>query len=387
MAGILKKMKRKVIPEKERRCPACKRTLQLAVNEQLASQRGCPLEHCAFKAEIGQAILESKTPEVILWNVNKIQILENENITLSWEVLYATKITISGLGEVPLKDNRTISPRRSTTYTLTIQDYKDNTYEVEHFINITVIPLPVVDIREENFKIERGNTAMFHWIACNLSKINLSFNNQIIDILNLTEFAVQPNENTIYKLIATALDNKTTIEKEIKVEVFPKPEIKLFEVSPEVVVASIPVTISWKVDNAKKVEINNGVGEVSVDGHKTILHNKNTLYQLTAWGELSSVTKEIVVKVFPTPIIESLLVPMPDFESHINLHSIAANSPIAINSPQIDVSINLPEYNLNPPQITELNIDLREIQPKYKNNSSIFNFSKIYERVKKRVMV
>jgi len=381
MAGLITKIKRIFNPQQEPRCPACKRTLQQAVDEQLKSQKGCPLEHCAFKEEIKQAILESKMSEVILWNVDKTQILENENITLSWEVLYAKKITISELGEVPLKDNRTIALRRDTTYTLTIQDYKDNIYETEQSINITVIPLPIVEIREENFKIERGDTVMLHWNVNNVSKIILAFDNQVIDVTNLTEFAIQPNEHITYKLTFTALDHKTTIEKEIGIEIFPKPEIKLFEVLPDVVISSMPVTISWRVENAKKIEINNGVGEVNEVGQKTILHDKNTLYQLTAWGELSFVTKEIVITVFPTPIIKSLLIPIPDFESHINLSTIKIEPPkidVALNIPEFDlespeINLNLPDFNWETPKFIEPSGDFIKL---YKSQISIFNFLK-----------
>ena len=373
MAGLITRIIRKFIPQQEQRCPACKRTLNQAIDEQLESQRGCPLGHCAFKEEIKQAILESKTPEVILWSVDKTEIFENETITLLWEVLYAKKITISSLGEVPLKGTRTISPTRDTTYTFTIQDWKDNIYEAEQEIVVKVTPLPIIDFRSDKTQIEIGDAVILNWTALHTSKVELSDGNLITDVTNRTDFLVQLTENATYKLIATALDNKTIIEKEITIEVFPKPEIKLFNVLPDVVISSQPVTLSWKVENAKKVEINNRVGEVNEDGQKTILHDKNTLYQLIAWGELSSVTKEIVVKVFPTPIIESLLVPMPDFESRINLN------PILINPPQIDVSINMPEFNLNTPQITEPDIDLQTITPIYKNKSSIFNFSKIYE--------
>ena len=381
MASLISRIIRKIIPQQERKCPACKRTLQKAVDEQLKEQKGCPLEHCAFRTEIQQAILESKTPEVILWQVDKTQILESENITLSWEVKYAKKITISGLGEVDSKENRIVSPRQNITYTLTIQDHKNNIYETENPINITVIPLPIIEIRNENFKIERGDTAILHWNASNVSKIILSFDNQRIDVTNLTEFTVQPNEHTTYKFIFTALDNITTIEREINVEVFPKPKIRYFKVTPDVALNSMPVTLSWKVENAKKIEINNGVGEVTAEGEKVDLYKENTLYTITAIGELSTVTKSVVIRVFPTPIIESLLVPMPDFESRISLN------PIKIDAPTIDVSINMPDFNLNPPPITEPNIDLQEIKPMYKNKSSIFNFSKIYERVKKRAKV
>lgn len=377
MAGLISKIIRKIIPQQERRCPACKRTLQQAVNEQLDSQRNCPLEHCAFKAEIRQAILESKTPEVILWNLDKTQILETESITLSWEVLYAKRITISGLGEIPLKDSRTVYPHRNTTYTLTIQDYKDNIYETENPLSIIVTPLPIIEIREENIRIERGDIANLFWKATNIYQCILSFDNQIIDVTDITEYTCKPSEHTTYKFTFTALDNITNFEKEIKIEVFPKPEIKLFEVSPKVVISSIPVTISWRVENAKKIEINNGVGEVNEVGHKIILHDKSTLYQLTAWGELSSVTDEIVVKVFPTPIIESLKIPMPDFTSRFSLSS------VVLNPPNINVSINLPDFNLNIPEYVTPNIPLNRIKPEYNPKMSIFNFSKLYERIRK----
>jgi hypothetical protein len=385
MAGLITGIKRKIkgiikISE-PKHCSTCRRTLQQAIDEQLKEQKGCTVEHCTFKTKIEQAILESKTPEVILWLVDKTQILESENITLSWEVKYAKKITISGLGEVDSKENRTISPRQNTTYTLTIQDHKNNIYETENPINITVIPLPVIEIREENLKIERGNSAILRWYASNISKIILLSENQINDVTNLTEFTVQPNEHTTYRLIFTALDNQTTIEKEINVEVFPKPKIIYFKVTPDVALNSMPITLSWKVENAKKIEINNGVGEVAAEGEKVDLYKENTLYTMTAFGELSNDTEIAVIKVFPTPIIESLLVPMPDFESKISLN------PIMINSPKIDVSINMPEFNLNPPQITEPDIDLQKIKPKYKNKSLIFNFSKIYERIKKRAKI
>lgn len=377
MANLINKIITRILPAK--RCPACRRTKEQAIAEQVDRQEECPLEYCAFKEEIRQAILESKTPEVILWNVDKTQILESENITLSWEVLYAKRITISGLGEIPLKDNRTFSPRRSTKYILTIQDYKDNIYEAEHPISVIVTPLPVIEIREENIKIERGNIAILFWNASNISKCILTIDNQMIDVTNLTEFALQPNEHTTYKLIFTALDNRTTVEKEIKIEVFPKPEIKHFEVSPEVVISSIPVTISWKVENAKKIEINNGVGEVNEEGHKTILHDKSTLYQLTAWGELSSVTNEKVVTVFPTPIIESLKIPMPDFSSSFSLGS------IILNPPNINLSINIPDFNFNPPQYIKPDVPLNRIKPEFKPKMTIFNFSKLYESIKSRI--
>jgi hypothetical protein len=47
------------------------------------------------------------------------------------------------------------------------------------------------------------------------------------------------------------------------------------------------------------------------------------------------------------------------------------------------LSINLPNFNLSPPQITTPEIELNKIAPLYKKKS-IFNFSKIYEYVRRK---
>jgi len=59
MADLTTRIIRKVIPQQKRRCPACKRTLQQAIEEQIASQQNCAIKHCAFKIEIGQAFKEA----------------------------------------------------------------------------------------------------------------------------------------------------------------------------------------------------------------------------------------------------------------------------------------------------------------------------------------
>jgi hypothetical protein len=343
--------------------------LQSAIDDQLKEGRGCPLSHCAFKEEIGQAILESKTPEVVIWDVDKKEIIENENIILSWEVRYAKNVTISGLGEVSLKGSKTITPHTDTMYSLTIQDYKDNIYEIKQPIDVRVMPLPTIQFFSNKTRFETGDSIVLSWTHSHTTKIEIIDKEKTIDVSDLTDYTTRATEKTtMFKLIATALDHKTTIEKEISIEVFPKPQIQYFKVSPEVALNSMPVKLSWKVKNAKEIKVNNGVGVVNAEGEKESLYRENTLYTITAIGELSTVTKDVVVKIFPTPIIESLKVPMPDFNSRIK--------PINITAPQINLKISLPNF-------VKPNVELSRIRPFYKRKS-IFNFFKIYEYVKRK---
>lgn len=96
------------------------------------------------------------------------------------------------------------------------------------------------------------------------------------------------------------------------------------------------------------------------------------------YKDLARVEQEVFVKVFPTPIIESLKVPMPDFESRFKLNS------IVLNSPNIDLSIKLPDFNLSVPEYVTQKIPINKIKPKYNLKTSIFNFSKLYERIRRK---
>ena len=328
-------------------CTHCFLTKKEAIEKHLDICKDCTFENCPFREEIKLAI-ESKTPE-IKWIVDKNEIFENEQALLSWEVSYASKVCIMGIGEVQPNGNQTIFPRKNACYTISVQDYRGNT--IERSVFVKVFPLPSIQIKEEIIKIETGKIATFHWQVNNVNSLILSFDNQTIDVSGSTDFSVQPDRETVYRLIATALDNKTTIENSVTIEVFPRPEIVFFNVTPGAIIGSMPVTLSWEVVNAKRIVINNGIGEVSEKETKTLLLDKSVLYQLTAYGELSSVSQYIGLAVFPTPIIESLLVPLPDFENSVCLA-------VHVGVPKIDVSIHMPEIPIDMPEVKTPNLNL-----------------------------
>ncbi|MDR0863566.1 MAG: hypothetical protein LBO74_01370 [Candidatus Symbiothrix sp.] len=313
-------------------------------------------------------------PSIVLFELESTKLLTGASTQIKWKANNSTRTQILGIGKVDNEGITNLKVEKNPVKIIT----ENEIGTVEKEIEVEFIPLPKIKFDCKR-KIELGDILNLKWNVENALKSVLLYNESKKEIENIGDKEITLKETTTFKLIATALDSKTTIEKEITIEVFPKPEIKYFKVLPEVVISSQPVTLSWKVENAKKTEINHGVGKVAAEGEKNLLHDKNTLYTLTAVGELSTATKNIVVTVFPTPIIESLLVPMPDFSSSVK--------PLNIIAPKIDVSINLPDFNFNPPQFTKLDINLAKIKPLYKTKLSIFNFSKIYEYVRRNSRV
>ena len=337
-----------------------------------------PSKRLSYKQWMNAIKKQMSPPVIIAFQAEKQPALLGYSLKIRWEVERARTILLNGK-DVSGTNEKDFFPTKDEKLKLRVSN-SSGTAEKE--LTIKVLPAPAINIfNADKTKIEAGSSIVLKWNVSEVSKVALTDGIQIIDVKNRTEHTATLWKTINYKLTATALDNVTTIEKEIEIKVLPKPEIIFFETDKEVIFDCEEATLKWQVKNAKSVEINNGVGEVNSKGKIQVKPATNTKYTITVKGELSTVTKELTISIFPTPIIESLLVPLPDFESRINLN------PIVINPPQINVSINMPEFNLNPPQFTEPDIDLQKIKPMYKNKSSIFNFSKIYEYVKRKSRV
>lgn len=157
------------------------------------------------------------------------------------------------------------------------------------------------------------------------------------------------------------------------------PKIKVFKSDKSAVINSMDVELTWEVENAHTITINNGIGQVSNSGSLKIKPQIDTRYKISAIGYFGQAADDIEIRVFPTPVIESIKVPMPDFQSKINLN------PIKISSPQIDVSINLKIILSENLKFTESSIDLKSIKATHMERTSIFNISRAYEAIRRKI--
>jgi serine/threonine protein kinase len=157
------------------------------------------------------------------------------------------------------------------------------------------------------------------------------------------------------------------------------PKIKVFKSDKSAVINSMDVELTWEIENAHTITIDNGIGQVPNSGSLKIKPQTDTRYKISAIGYFGQAADDIEIRVFPTPVLESLKVPMPDFQSRINLN------PIKISSPQIDVSINLNSIYSEKPKFTEPSIDLRSIKATHMERTSIFNISKAYEAIRSKL--
>jgi|GEM_PF-3417245 hypothetical protein len=134
------------------------------------------------------------------------------------------------------------------------------------------------------------------------------------------------------------------------------PIITLFTSDKEVLINGSEISLSWEVENALKVSINNGVNEVEHSGCITLKPQDNFEYILTAIGFNETVVKKLEIKVFPTPIIKSIQVPIPIFEKTTNLE---VNIP---EFPHIELGINNFSNSLNVNFNKSINSSFEEIK-------------------------
>lgn len=148
----------------------------------------------------------------------------------------------------------------------------------------------------------------------------------------------------IDKLLAILIEYlKTTLYTELKpfYLYLEPPVITTFTSDKEVLIQGGEISLSWEVDNAVKVSLNHIMNEVEHSGTVVLKPQDNFEYILTAIGFNETVIKKLEIKVFPTPIIKSIQIPIPLFEKTINL---AVNLP---KFPNIELGINEFSNNLN----------------------------------------
>lgn len=148
------------------------------------------------------------------------------------------------------------------------------------------------------------------------------------------------------------------------------PIIKAFTSDREVLIQGSEISLAWEVENALEVSINNGVNEVDHSGSIILKPQDNFEYVLTAIGFNETVVKKLEIKVFPTPIIKSIQVPIPLFEKITNLE---VNLP---EFPHIELGINNFSNSLNVNFNKSINTSFEEI----KFNKLDENFSSLNEK-------
>lgn len=291
--------------------------------------------------------------------------------------------TAENVGKVTL--NSVELPTGTTKYRMIFTEDTDilltitnGLHSVELRKHIRVVYAPKLDFRINKTKLKKTKngieTATLSWNVCNSSKVSLQSNGKIISSdSNNTGYVINPESDTLYKLIVTGLDNKTEFTSEIRVIVREPAKIE-FKSDKMYTLPNVPITISWDVHGAKNVRLNNTT--VNIKGQTIFMPQKDEQYVLAYEDDFGESSTTLKVRMLPLPIVKNILVDTPNINNAVG---------IQYTSPQFKDILILPNVestfvNLTIPEIPTLKegklfVEISEA-PKVKLTQRISRFLK-----------
>ena len=222
--------------------------------------------------------------------------------------------------------------------------------------------LPKILLFTTDRTILRDETpATINWTVSNATVIKL--NNEIVEATGTKTFFAT---DLLEIELNASNDVGDADPKKLSIDIDRTPPIiSNFSIDEDVAIVGSPLTLSWIVENAHSIEINNGVGDVTGYTSKEVISTENSgVYKLTAKNYFGITTeKETSITVFPTPIIKSLIIPTPNIEKEISLAiNFPKFPPIELGISKINSSLNIA---LNNNIIESEEIPFVELQDEY----------------------
>ena len=179
-----------------------------------------------------------------------------------------------------------------------------------NYINRHKTSSPKVTFTASESTISLGEKVTLKWNSQNADQVNI--NPGIGEVENNGSVEVSPTSSTTYTITATGpggtvSSTQTIVVSETPVEQ-PKPAPTIdFSANPGSIVESGSADLVWNSDNATKVTIDQGIGEVSLDGAVTVWPQVTTTYAIvatgdggTALGQVTVTVTEVAAKPAPT---------------------------------------------------------------------------------------
>ena len=191
------------------------------------------------------------------------------------------------------------------------------------------------------------------------------------------KFTTTLSESTTFELSIKTSDGKV-IKKEIAIAVFDECVIE-FTADKYYVFPTIPVKLSWKVKNAKKVWLDDE--EIPSSGTRIIEPKKAMVFVISAEDEFGKKEKQIEIGMLPIPQIKTLLVPTPQIVNNLSL---------TIKQPRFNIDLKIPKIEIDwikaevpkVPSLTDLGINV-ELSPPLPRLSLKESIKRVYNHFKR----
>jgi hypothetical protein len=215
-------------------------------------------------------------------------IIEGESSTLRWNTTGCTRVSVSEIGNVTVDGSEIVYPFQDTIYILTA--YGSSGAARTRYLTINVdedsydSSCVIDSFVASDTSIEDGDSTELKWrtTGCTRAKIT-----ELGTVLVDGSEDVEPSEDITYTLTAYA-SNGSTRTRTVKIYVDDinnnHCSIDSFSANKTYVKSGDGASIKWTTTDCDDVSISS-VGNVSVDGNRTVYPTTTTTYTLRAYGD------------------------------------------------------------------------------------------------------
>jgi hypothetical protein len=225
-----------------------------------------------------------------------------EYLTYQWTQIAGPAVTLSA----PTAAVTTFTAAEGTRYSfrLTVKN-TDNQSDTATTNVSTVTPgqVRIVSFNAIPAQIQSGQSATLTWTIENATSATIS---PAVGTVNASSgsVSVSPTQTTTYTLSATGPTGTVTAQQTVQVTAQPQggaPQIVRFEANPVTIQPGQNSTLAWATNNADKVTITPGPGNVSPNGSVVVTPTQTTTYTLTATNSTTNQTVTAPVTVVVAP--------------------------------------------------------------------------------------
>jgi hypothetical protein len=235
---------------------------------------------------------------IVNFSATPSQINAGQRSIVSWNVPNATTVSISPtIGSVNPSGTATVTPLKTTTYTLTATG--PGAQQISQSLTITVgASTPsIIRFTAAPATIAVGQSSTLSWATTGVSSVTISGISGNLPV-NGSQ-SVSPTQTTTYTLTATGADGKTSVSASVVVTISggQVPTINSFTVSPTNLSPGGTAQLCWNVSNATSVSISPNLGTVQSTACTSITPSQTTTYILTATNAVGPTKASVTVSV------------------------------------------------------------------------------------------
>ncbi|MEZ4776574.1 MAG: hypothetical protein R3D00_25585 [Bacteroidia bacterium] len=240
-------------------------------------------------------------PQIHYFDATDTQIQVDFPMIFHWEVENGAELSLDmGIGDVSGRSFTEAMLTQPGVCTLTA---RNKSGEDSVSITLTIGKPDIISFYAGGETIRVGEPNILYWEVLNAEKVILEPDG--LELTGLSSTEVFPDRTTAYTL--RAVNAAGDVSRSLTLTL-PPPKVLHFGGEKELSTEGEPLDISWRVENAHTVTIDNEIGEVETSGEIRFRPVQAYTYlTLTATGYSGEISQTIQLTRFPIPLEESLI--------------------------------------------------------------------------------